>query len=221
MTAQLAMIQVVPRVAPVEKAVAQEVVVAHHYLHRRTSVSHAFGLWDDAGEVAGVVTFGCPPSRHLQMSACRSDPGLVVELNRLWVHDRMPRNTASWFLSRALRLLPPLVVVSYADTKFDHYGYVYRAANFFYAGWTDMERKTPRYDYIPFGGKHTRDAFRNGYAKRERRLPKAKYWTVTGDRRERRRLMELATWPRLDWKAMPTPGEVDATEQLGFAEGAA
>lgn len=194
-------------VEQIESKAAQALIVEHHYLHRKTGISHAIGLLDGA-ETVGVVTFGCPPSRHLQVSACKSNPELVVELNRLWVDDRMPRNTESWFLARALKLLPPLVVVSYADTKFDHYGHVYRASNFYYAGWTDMERKTPRYDYIPWeAGKHTRDAFRNGYAKRVRRLPKAKYWTVTGDRRERRRLLKLATWPLLDWKQLRMPGE--------------
>lgn len=213
----LTLIRPVPSVERISSSLAQDLIVEHHYLHRRTGISHAIGLREDDGDVLGVVTFGCPPSRHLQISACKTRPDLVVELNRLWIDDVMPRNTESWFLSRALKLLPPLVVVSYADTKHDHYGHVYRASNFFYAGWTDMERKTPRFDYIPWGeGKHTRDAFRNGYARRERRLPKAKYWTVTGDRRERRHLMTIATWPRLDWKVMPTPGEVSATEQLGM-----
>jgi len=203
-------------VAPIAKRVAQDMVVANHYLHRRTGISYCYGLFDDE-ELVGVVTFGCPPSRHLQVSACKSDPSLVVELNRLWVDDRMPRNTESWFIARALRLMPPLIVVSYADTKFDHFGHMYRAANFFYAGYTDMERKTPRYDYIPWvEGKHTRDAFRNGYAKRVRRLPKAKYWTVTGNRRDRKRLRALVTWPRLDWREVPTPGEITADEQLGM-----
>lgn len=205
-------------VEPVEKRQAQALIVEHHYLHRRTGITHAIGLYDDA-ELVGVVTFGCPPSRHLQISACNSDPSLVVELNRLWVHDRMPRNTESWFLARALKLLPPLIVVSYADSKYGHFGHVYRAANFRYAGYTDMERKTPRYDYIPWvEGKHTRDAFRNGYARRVRRLPKAKYWTVTGDRRDKRRLSGLVTWPSLDWHTVPTPGEVyEQTELEGGA----
>ena len=205
-------------VTNIERKVAQETVVREHYLHRRTSVSYAMGLWDDE-ELVGVVPFGTPPSRHLQISACRTNPELVVELNRLWVDDRMPRNTESWFIARALKLLPPLIVVSYADTKFGHWGHMYRAANFFYAGYTDMERKTPRYDYIPWvEGKHTRDAFRNGYAKRVRRLPKAKYWTLTGDRRERKRLMRLATWPLLDWRETPTPGEVPNTAQTSIEE---
>ena len=205
-------------VANIERKIAQETVVREHYLHRRTSVSYAMGLWDDE-ELVGVVTFGTPPSRHLQISACRTNPELVVELNRLWVDDRMPRNTESWFIARALKLLPPLIVVSYADTKFGHWGHMYRAANFFYAGYTDMERKTPRYDYIPWvEGKHTRDAFRNGYAKRVRRLPKAKYWTVTGDRRDKKRLMALATWPLLDWHEVPTPGEQPKADQFGIEE---
>lgn len=205
-------------VTTIERQIAQETVVREHYLHRRTSVSYAMGLWD-GDELVGVVTFGTPPSRHLQISACRTNPELVVELNRLWVDDRMPRNTESWFIARALKLLPPLIVVSYADTKFGHWGHMYRAANFFYAGYTDMERKTPRYDYIPWvEGKHTRDAFRNGYAKRVRRLPKAKYWTVTGDRRDKKRLMALATWPLLDWHEVPTPGEQSKADQLGIEE---
>lgn len=206
-------------VTNIERKVAQETVVREHYLHRRTSVSYAMGLWDDE-ELVGVVTFGTPPSRHLQISACRTNPELVVELNRLWVDDRMPRNTESWFIARALKLLPPLIVVSYADTKFGHWGHMYRAANFFYAGYTDMERKTPRYDYIPWvEGKHTRDAFRNGYAKRVRRLPKAKYWTVTGDRRDKKRLMALATWPLLDWHEVPTPGEQTKAEEVALNPG--
>ena len=76
-------------VAPIEKREAQALIVENHYLHRKTGISYAVGLYED-DEPVGVVTFGCPPSRHLQISACASDPGLVVELNRLWVHVRHP-----------------------------------------------------------------------------------------------------------------------------------
>lgn len=204
------------RVEPVDKRLAKEVIVREHYLHRNPPCSFAYGLFEE-DELVGVVIFGTPPSRHLQQSACHSNPALVVELNRLWVHDRMERNTETWFISRALRLMPPRIVVSYADTKYGHYGYVYRAANFLYAGYTDMERKTPRYDYIPWSGGHTRDAFRNGYSKRVRRLPKARYWTVTGDRRQRRDLLVIATWPVMDWHLVPCPGEGTFTAEEGVA----
>lgn len=199
------------RVAPVKKAVASDLVLAHHYLHRRPPISFCYGLWHHRGLV-GVVTFGVPPSRHLQMGACPTDPSLVLELNRLWVHDKMPRNSESRFLALALRLLPPRIIVSYADTAHQHTGYVYRASNFYYAGWTDMERKTPRYDYL-VPGKHTRDAFRTGQGAKSvkvRRKPKHKYWTTTGDRRDRARLELACGWPKMDWRVTVLPSEATA-----------
>ena len=194
-------------VEPIEKHMAQSMVVKNHYLHRRANISFAFGLF--APDIAGVVTFGTPASRHLQMGACPTDPDLVIELNRLWTDDELPRNTESWFLARAIKMLPPRIIVSYADTTRDHMGFVYRAANFFYAGWTDMERKTARYDYLA-PGKHTRDAFRSGLgakSERVRRKPKIKYWTVSGDRRERRNMKKVCGWPSMCWREYPPPTE--------------
>lgn len=185
-------------------------IVKHHYLHRRPPATYAFALVDGPWEdVVGALTIGCPPSHQLRQSVCPSNPSAVLELNRLWVSDSMPTNTESWFVARALRTLPPLILVSYADTAHGHYGYIYRAMNWHYAGWTDMERKTPRFDYV-VPGKHSRDAFRAGGgldADRVRRAPKAKYWTTTGNRRDRRVLEHLVAWPQLDWKQNPVPGE--------------
>lgn len=192
-------------VTPIPSKNATLMVIEHHYLHRRPPISHAYGLWEN-GELVGVCTYGTPASRHLQKGACPTDPSAVIELNRLWVHDRMPPNTESWFVSRTLKLLPPRIVVSYADTRQQHYGYIYRALNFHYAGWTDMDRKTPRYDYIPHDPTaHTREAFRSGYSKKVPRLPKVKYWTVTGDRRDRKALTRACGWPILDWHETPPP----------------
>lgn len=192
-------------VIPVTSREAAELVVEHHYLHRRPPISYAYGLLRGL-ELVGVVTYGTPASRHLQKSACPSDPAMVLELNRLWVDDMMPRNTESWFVSRTLAMLPPRIVVSYADPIHGHYGYIYRALNFRYAGWTDMDRKTPRFDYIPHDPtQHTREAFRSGYAEKRRRVAKVRYWITTGNRAERRALVALSGWPSLDWRELPPP----------------
>jgi hypothetical protein len=191
-----------------ERGTFEWLLLEHHYAKRVPSISHAFTLHDGA-DVIGVITFGTPASRHIQLGACPSNPACVIELNRLCVLDRAPRNTETWFISRALQLLPPFIVVSYADTVQGHMGIVYRAANFTYAGWTDMERKTARFDYI-VPGKHSRQAFRDGVAQfteKVRRKPKVKYWTTTGNRKERKALAATCEWPTLDWKAYPPPIE--------------
>lgn len=199
-------------VHPITSQAATKIVVAHHYLHRRPSVSFAYGLFSAESGLVGACTFGTPASRHLQKSACPTDPGLVLELNRLWVDDVMPKNTESWFVSRAMRRLPARIIVSYSDPVYRHIGYIYRALNFHYAGWTDMERKTPRYDYIPLDPRqHTREAFRSGYAEKRRRIPKVKYWTVSGNRSERRRMEQLCPWPRYDWNTLPPPAVDEET----------
>lgn len=199
-------------VSTIDAKTATKMVVTHHYLHRRPPISHAFGLYVH-GKLLGVVTYGTPASRHLQKSACPSDPGAVIELNRLWLDDSLPRNSESWFVSRTLKMLPPRIVVSYADPVHGHYGYIYRALNFNYAGWTDMDRKTPRYDYIPHDPtQHTREAFRSGYAYKRRRVAKVKYWIATGDKSDRKRLTKLSGWPLYDWRTMPPPAPAEMLE---------
>lgn len=204
------------RVAPTTRQEAGALVIKHHYLHRKPHMSHCYGLTLD-GETVGVVTFGVPASRHMQMGAYPEHPDQVVELNRLWLHDSQPHGLASWFVARALKLLPPRIVLSYADTTRGHLGYVYRACNFWYAGWTDMERRQARYDYIPLRlGAHTRDAWRSGVAKKVRRKPKVKYWNVTGNRSERKALANACRWPALDWREFPPP---DRHQQLVLPPG--
>lgn len=196
-------------VGPVDKTLAGEIVERYHYLHRRPPNSYSYGLFIE-NSVEGVVIFGIPASRHMQQSVCPDDPDLVIELNRLWVDDKQPRNTESFFVSRALKMLPPRIVVSYADTEQGHVGTIYRALNFNYAGWTDMDRKTPRYDYVVPNGLHSRDAYRGNGARwlgRVRRKPKARYWTTTGNRREKARLASMCRWPVLDWREWPVPNE--------------
>jgi hypothetical protein len=193
-------------VRQIEKRAAISLVVQHHYLHRKPPISHSFGIV--AGDtILGVCTFGTPPSRHAQLSVCPDSPSSAIELNRLWVCDSLGTNTESWFVSRCLNLLPAAIVFSYADSAWGHSGIIYRALNFHYAGWTDMERKTSRFDYIALSGGHSRDAFRTGFSERVRRKPKAKYWTVTGSRLEKRKLAKMCGWPRLDWRQFPPPSE--------------
>ena len=178
-------------------------IIKNHYLHRKPQVSFAF-VAEIGNDIVGVVTFGVPPSRHMQKSVCPSNPSLCLELNRVWVQDGQPKNTVSRFVSWALSQLPARLIASYADLAQGHTGVIYRAMNFNYAGWTDMERKTPRFDYV-VAGKHSREAFRCGEYTRVMRTPKVKYWIPTGSRKDKKRLTKLCGWPVLCYRTNPHP----------------
>lgn len=180
----------------------REPIIANHYLHRWPCVNYAFAMYADHA-LAAVVTFGQPPSRNVQKSVCPTDPDKAIELNRLWVDDSMPRNTASEFVMSAIRQLPPFLIFSYADIMQGHTGTIYRAMNFKYCGWTDEDRKTPRYDYV-VPGAHSRKAFRIGKFTRELRTPKLKYWIASGDKRDRKRLGNICGWVPRKWDGGPT-----------------
>lgn len=172
---------------------AHDALMEKHYLKRMPPIKYGFELYDDQG-FAAVVTFGVPASRHLQKSVCPSDPSKVLELNRLRIDDRMPKNTASSFVRTVLKTMPPYLIVSYADPVAGHSGTVYHAMGFHYCGLTDADRKTPRFDYVPLNGKHSRDAFRSGEFERVRRIPKHKFWAVAGGRKARRDLPKICGW---------------------------
>lgn len=188
----------------VDSALARSVVEQNHYLHRKPIVRFAYGLYDNA-ELVGVVTFG-NPSDSTRKSVVGGDHNkyLVIELNRLWVDDKCPRNTESWFVSRALKQLPPFIVISFADLGHNHEGYIYRALNFKYAGRTD-DGRGQLYDYVfPDGKKHSRNIRwgEEGSIKIPRSV-KNKYWTTTGNRTERHTLSSIVqgkNWQPKSWK---------------------
>jgi len=195
------------RVERLKKDLARDLAIDKHYLHRAPPISHSFGLLQE-DEIVGLLTIGKPAPHSVCQSACPQYPCLVYEFNRLWVSDRMPRNTETWFIARARKKLPAMIVVTYADTAVGHTGTLYMAAGFHYAGWTDMERKTPRIDYILHNGKHSRDASRQGVigqVETVRRSTKIRFWFAAGNHSERRRMEKLAGWPSLDWGAIRPP----------------
>lgn len=116
-----------------------------HYAKRIPSISFSFGLYDQQNMLQGVVTFGKPASNALCIGVCgEENSSFVYELNRLCVNEGLKRNVLSFFLSKALKMLPPLIIVSYADTSQNHHGYIYQATNWTYTGLS--AKRTERFD---------------------------------------------------------------------------
>lgn len=119
----------------IDYRLAMKIIVERHYLHRTCPCSMAFGLCDSKNDIYVVVTYGVPCSSTLLRGICGPEEAHnVYELNRLWIHPDMPRNAASYLVSRSMKKLDKEIVVSFADSSVGHVGYVYQACNFLYCG---------------------------------------------------------------------------------------
>jgi hypothetical protein len=116
----------------------REWLLYKHYAKRLCSISYSFGLFDENDLLIGVLTIGKPASNQLCIGVCGLENSeKVYELNRLCVNDGLEKNVLSFFVSSALNLIKEnLILVSYADTKMNHNGYIYQALNWIYTGST-------------------------------------------------------------------------------------
>jgi len=111
----------------------KEWLLFKHYAKRLCPIEFAFGLFNDKNIMEGVMTVGTPVSNTLRN--LWNNEYKLMELNRLVVNENLPKNTLSFFVSQAVKMLPnPLVLVSYADTSKNHHGYIYQATNWHYTG---------------------------------------------------------------------------------------
>jgi hypothetical protein len=111
------------------------IVIEKHYLHRKAECTHAFGLFDPAGEIRGVIVYGVSASSTLLRGVCGEDEAKnVYELTRLWVDDSVPKNGESYLIGNTLKRLDRQIIVSYADSSHNHRGVVYQATNFISTG---------------------------------------------------------------------------------------
>lgn len=155
-----------------------------HYAKRIPSISFAFGLYDENNIMQGVITYGKPASPSLCNGVCGiENRDYVYELNRLCVNDGLPKNTLSFFVSQSLRALPPLIIVSYADTAQNHNGYIYQATNWIYTGATKE-----RTDIGSEDGTHSRHYDKGiDYTKnRKFRSSKHRYINFTGSKKQKK-----------------------------------
>jgi len=87
----------------------------------------------DGDEMKGAMFFGRMAMANQWKRFSETEKN-VIELRRLCCIDDTPKNTESYFIGAALRLLRKEwckgIVVSYADKEYGHSGVIYRASNF-------------------------------------------------------------------------------------------
>jgi len=134
-------------VVPIQKNIADKMVIAKHYSHRASIFWAGYALVD-GGHIRGVVVYG-QPSAPIQRYAFKDRDFRLYELSRLVIQTDTP-NAASFLIANSLRQLPkPCAVVSYADMEMNHAGIVYQATNWIYTGAT----KSHDHQYLVDGKK--------------------------------------------------------------------
>ena len=176
-------------------------LLKRHYARRIPSITWSFGLFKDR-EILGVLTIGKPASPSLCDGICGKEySSQVYELNRVFLEDGLPKNTASFFISRCLGYIRPspspfgdcgFIIVSYADTDKSHFGYIYQATNWIYTGITKE-----RTDIGSEDGTHSRhyDKTIDKKLNRKRRSSKHRYVMFIGNKRFKKKMMGLLKYP--------------------------
>jgi hypothetical protein len=145
-----------------------------HYAKRIPSISYAFGLFKE-NILQGICTFGKPASNSLCIGVCGENYSeFVYELNRLVINENLEKNVLSYFVGQIFKIFKKnkikIILVSYADTKMNHNGYIYQATNWIYTG-----RTQERTD-IGSGESHSRHYDKNSdYSIRKFRSSKHRY----------------------------------------------
>lgn len=128
------------RVILTPREIVNALVRANHY-SGTVNIGSAFHFGVYAPGLVGVLSFGTGqnPARGDAVVAGTKN-GEWLELDRMWIHAKMPRNTESRaiaFCIKVLRRLRPRLawIQSFADERCGRYGVVYQAANFHYVGY--------------------------------------------------------------------------------------
>lgn len=198
-------------VFPISYEMTKPWILKRHYAKRMPSISHAFGLFEER-ELVGVITYGIPASPFLCKGVCGEEwKDNVLELNRLVLLNNKP-NEASFLVGKSLKLLPkPTIIVSYADTKWKHIGYVYQATNWIYTGCTKE-----RTDMFSEAG-HSRHNDGNPEIRQDRSA-KHRYIFFVADKNTKKKLMsklnyKIQSYPKGD-SIKYIPGDTGATQTL-------
>lgn len=127
-------------VANIEKDVLRNLIAANHYSGTCSAITVGYGVWY-RGRLEGGIVFSAGVGRFANAYCRICKPTEIIELTRLWISDRVPKNAESCVVGVALRVLKKgrgrfRAVLSYADEFAGHIGTIYQASNFRYMGTT-------------------------------------------------------------------------------------
>jgi hypothetical protein len=128
------------KVLEIDRNKANDIIVKNHYSKKFYNATYIhLGVFLN-GELVGVLQFGYamnPASCGSVVKNTKLDE--YLELNRMWLDDKAPRNSESMSISYAIRYIrskfPKIKwIQSFADERCGGFGIVYQGANFDFFG---------------------------------------------------------------------------------------
>ena len=133
-------------------SIARQLVSEWHYSKVMPKLTkQCYGGFID-GRLLAVITlgWGVRPFHTINKLFPGLDTKDYWEIGKMCLHDGLPRNSESYFMSRVFKLVKKTypekkLIYTWADGIMGKPGYVYQAANFLYGGyiWTDTYMSPP------------------------------------------------------------------------------
>ena len=119
----------------------QELVKLYHYAKGGSNTCvYMHGLFRKADNQLCGVAWWLPPTRVACESVNKEEWWKVLSLTRLVIIPEVPKNGASFLLSRSIKMIWDdnrfTSLVTYADEYKNHFGKIYKASNWIYVGRT-------------------------------------------------------------------------------------
>ena len=131
-------------VRPVPIADARPLVEQFHYAKGASNTAtYLHGLYRVGEDTCFGVAWWIPPTKSAALATYPDDWKGVLCLSRLVIHPEVPKNGATFLLSRSRKLIDQRrwpCLVTYADEWRGHTGAIYKADNWEYVGKTKPER---------------------------------------------------------------------------------
>ncbi len=127
-------------VREIDRELANKIIIKNHYSKKIYAASYIhLGIFIQ-NELLGVLQYGYAMNPASQESVVKNT-GIkdYLELNRMWLDDKAPRNSESRAISYSIKFIRkkfPNIrwIQSFADQRCGKFGIVYQAANFHYYG---------------------------------------------------------------------------------------
>ena len=209
------------KVIPVNKQTADLWVSKKHYSRRPSIFWAGFGL-EINGKLEGVVVYG-QPSPPIQKHAFKDRDFRLYELSRLVIQTK-EKNAASFLIGNSLRMLEkPCAVISYADSEWNHCGFVYQATNWLYTGATKShdhsylvngERLHPMTVRDRFGVTNLKQWAKENSIQTLKPEPKHRYFFLCGDKKRKKIMLDKLSYPVVKLYPKTNPSRYDDGENI-------